>query len=154
MVRFPKPVNRNGTAGLLCDSTVTERPCATTVAACGATRRVRTYCTVSVGDLDWEPTKAFLARRKVTVCRTLAERQRAPWLEHDDVMDRRQPVDPVANGPSLVGMATHTENGRRQRVASEDELSGSRSASTRELTTGSPSTQAVVACRPQHSETN
>lgn len=63
-----------------------------------ATRRVRTDCTVSVGNLDWELTEAFLAGRKVTVCRTLAEPQRAPWVEQDGVAYCLQPIDPVANG--------------------------------------------------------
>lgn len=63
-----------------------------------ASRRVRTDCTVSVGNLDWEVTEAFLAGRKITVCRTLADPQRAPWVEHDDHRYRLHPVDPVANG--------------------------------------------------------
>lgn len=62
------------------------------------TRRVRTDCTVSVGNLDWELAESFLAGRKVTVCRTLADPQRAPWVEHDDQAYRLRPVDPVANG--------------------------------------------------------
>jgi putative transposase len=63
-----------------------------------ATRRVRTDCTVSVGNLDWELAESFLAGRKVTVCRTLADAQRAPWIEHDGSTYRLRPVDPVANG--------------------------------------------------------
>lgn len=63
-----------------------------------ATRRVRTDCTVPVGNLDWEVAEAFLAGHKVTVCRTLADPQRAPWIEHGDVTYRLRPVDPVANG--------------------------------------------------------
>lgn len=63
-----------------------------------ATRRVRTDCTVSIGNLDWELTEAFLAGNKVTVARTLAVPQRAPWVEHDERRYRLHPVDPVANG--------------------------------------------------------
>lgn len=63
-----------------------------------ATRRVRTDCTVSIGNLDWEVAEAFLAGRKVTVCRTLADPQREPWVEQDDRRYDLRPVDPVANG--------------------------------------------------------
>jgi transposase InsO family protein len=63
-----------------------------------ATRRVRTDCTVSIGNLDWELAEAFLAGRKVTVCRTLANPQRAPWVEHDGETYHLRLVDPVANG--------------------------------------------------------
>lgn len=63
-----------------------------------ATRRVRTDCTVSVGNMDWELAEAFLAGRKITVCRTLADSQRQPWVEHEDRRYELQPVDPVANG--------------------------------------------------------
>ncbi len=62
------------------------------------TRRVRTDCTVSVGNLDWELAEAFLAGHKVTVCRTLSDPQRAPWIEHDGQDYQLRPVDPVANG--------------------------------------------------------
>lgn len=63
-----------------------------------ASRRIRTDCTVSIGNLDWEVTEAFLANRKVTACRTLADPQRAPWVEHDGRRYGLRPVDPVANG--------------------------------------------------------
>jgi transposase InsO family protein len=63
-----------------------------------ATRRVRTDCTLSIGNLDWELGEAFLAGRKVTVARTLADPQRAPWVEHDERRYALRPVDPVANG--------------------------------------------------------
>lgn len=63
-----------------------------------ATRRVRTDCTLSIGNLDWELAEAFLAGRKVTVARTLADHQRAPWVEHDQRRYELRPVDPVANG--------------------------------------------------------
>ena len=63
-----------------------------------ATRRVRTDCTVSVGNLDWELAESFLAGRKITVCRTFADAQRAPWVEHDGDTYRLRPVDPVVNG--------------------------------------------------------
>lgn len=62
------------------------------------TRRVRTDCTLTVGNVDWEVAEAFLADRKLTVARTLADPQRAPWIEHDDRIYRLRPVDPVANG--------------------------------------------------------
>jgi transposase InsO family protein len=61
-------------------------------------RRVRTDCTLSVGNLDWELAESFLAGRKVTVCRTLADPQRSPWVEHEGRTYRLRPVDPVANG--------------------------------------------------------
>jgi hypothetical protein len=61
-------------------------------------RRVRTDCTLSVGNVDWEVRAAFLAGRIVTVARTLADPQRPPWIEHDDRIYALIPVDPVANG--------------------------------------------------------
>ena len=62
------------------------------------TRRVRTDCTVSIGNMDWELEHAFLAGRKVTVARPLAAAQSDPWVEHEDACYKLQPVDPVANG--------------------------------------------------------
>ncbi|MCR9165501.1 MAG: hypothetical protein ACE37F_00615 [Nannocystaceae bacterium] len=63
-----------------------------------APRRVRGDCTLSVGNVDWEVAETFLARRRLTVARTLAEPQRPPWIEHDDRIYALRPVDPVANG--------------------------------------------------------
>jgi putative transposase len=62
------------------------------------TRRVRTDCTVSIGNLDWEIAESFLAGHKVTVARTLANPQKAPWVEHEQHRYQLHPVDPVANG--------------------------------------------------------
>lgn len=61
-------------------------------------RRVRGDCTLAVGNVDWELREAFLAGRIVTVARTLADPQRAPWVEHDDRLYRLELVDVVANG--------------------------------------------------------
>lgn len=62
------------------------------------TRRVRGDCTLTIGNVDWEVTEGFLAGRKLTVARTLAETQRPPWIEHDDRVYPLRPVDAVANG--------------------------------------------------------
>jgi putative transposase len=62
------------------------------------TRRIRTDCTLSIGNVTWEVADAFLAGRNVTVARTLADVNRAPWIEHDDRIYSLAPVDPVANG--------------------------------------------------------
>jgi transposase InsO family protein len=62
------------------------------------TRRVRNDCTLTVGNVDWELAEGFVAGRKVTVARTLADPQRAPWVEHDDRVYALRPVDVVANG--------------------------------------------------------
>ncbi len=61
-------------------------------------RRVRSDCTVTVGNLDWELKESYLAGRKVTVCRTLAEPMRPPWVEDGGTSYVLSPVDPVANG--------------------------------------------------------
>lgn len=61
-------------------------------------RRVRTDCTLTVGNVDWEVAEAFLAGRKVTVGRSLADAQRPPWIEHEDRVYGLRPVDAVANG--------------------------------------------------------
>jgi putative transposase len=62
------------------------------------TRKVRRDCTLTVGNVDWELRESFLAGRTVTVARTLADPQRAPWVEHDDRIYALHPVDRVANG--------------------------------------------------------
>ena len=62
------------------------------------TRRVRTDCTVTVGNLDWELKESFLAGHKVTVCRTLADPVRPPWVEDGERIYALRPVNPVANG--------------------------------------------------------
>ena len=62
------------------------------------TRRIRKDCTLTVGNVDWELVDAFLAGQRVTVARTLADPQRAPWVEHDGRVFDLRPVDPVANG--------------------------------------------------------
>ena len=61
-------------------------------------RRVRGDCTLTIGNVDWEVGAGFLAGRNLTVARTLADPQRAPWVEHDDRIYALRPVDPVANG--------------------------------------------------------
>ncbi len=63
-----------------------------------AQRRVRTDCTLALGNVDWELRAGFLAGRIVTVARTLADAQQAPWVEHDGQRYALRPVDPVANG--------------------------------------------------------
>lgn len=62
------------------------------------TRRVRTDCTLTVGNVDWEVAEHFLAGRKLTVARTLADPQRPPWIEHENRIYQLRPVDAVANG--------------------------------------------------------
>ncbi len=62
------------------------------------TRRVRGECTLTVGNVDWKLAEGFLSGRKVTVARTLADPQCAPWVEHDDRAYALRPVDAVANG--------------------------------------------------------
>lgn len=61
-------------------------------------RRIRSDCTLSIGNVDWELAEVFLAGRLVTACRTLANAQDAPWVEHDGRRYNLRPVDPVANG--------------------------------------------------------
>jgi len=61
------------------------------------TRRVRTDCTVTIGNVDWEVRESFLAGYKVTVARTLAQSQRSPWIEHEGNRFELHVVDPVAN---------------------------------------------------------
>ena len=61
------------------------------------TRRVRTDCTVTIGNVDWEVRESFLAGHKVTVARTLAQSQRPPWIEYEDNRFALHVVDPVAN---------------------------------------------------------
>lgn len=61
-------------------------------------RRVRGDATVSVGGLDWELRESFLVGRHVEVARSLADRNRAPWVEHEGQRYLLVPVDAVANG--------------------------------------------------------
>ncbi|MEX1344515.1 MAG: DDE-type integrase/transposase/recombinase [Candidatus Limnocylindrales bacterium] len=62
------------------------------------TRKVRKDCTLTVGNVDWEVVDAFLAGKRVTVARTLADPQHAPWVEYDDRVWVLRLVDAVANG--------------------------------------------------------
>ena len=62
------------------------------------TRRVRTDCTLTVGNFDWELEDGFLAGRNVTIARTLADPGRPPWVEHGERAYVLRPVNPVANG--------------------------------------------------------
>ena len=63
-----------------------------------AGRRVRSDATVSVGGMDWELRESFLVGRNVQVARCFADRNRAPWVEHEGQRYALHPVDPVANG--------------------------------------------------------
>ncbi|MCA9633891.1 MAG: DDE-type integrase/transposase/recombinase [Myxococcales bacterium] len=60
------------------------------------TRRLRGDGTVSVGGIDWEVERGYLAGTKVIVARTLAVNA-APWIEWDDERLPLRPVDPRGN---------------------------------------------------------
>jgi len=61
-------------------------------------RRVRGDATIPVGGVDWELRDSFLVGKNVDVARTLADRNRAPWVEHEGQRYALTLVDPVANG--------------------------------------------------------
>lgn len=61
-------------------------------------RRVRRDGTVEIAGLTFETTAGFLARRNVTVGRSLLNVTSDPWIEHEDQRFELRPVDPVANG--------------------------------------------------------
>jgi len=61
-------------------------------------RRVRRDNTVAVDGVDWETSLHFLAGRIITVARSLAEPDAAPWIEHEDKRFPLTRVDPVRNG--------------------------------------------------------
>lgn len=60
------------------------------------TRRLRGDGTVSVGGIDWEVERGYLAGSKVVVARTLAVNA-APWIEWDDERLPLRPVDARGN---------------------------------------------------------
>ena len=60
-------------------------------------RQIRTDGTLSIGGLDWEVEDGWVARRTVTIARTLADPDIAPWIEHEDQRLRLRIVDPKAN---------------------------------------------------------
>lgn len=62
-----------------------------------ARRRVRRDNTLAMDGQDWETSLHFLAGRLVTVGRSLAEPDRAPWIEHEGRTYPLVPVDPVLN---------------------------------------------------------
>ena len=51
-----------------------------------------------IGGLDWEVREHFLVGKIVDIARTLAEPNRAPWVEYADLRIPLHLVDPVANG--------------------------------------------------------
>ena len=61
-------------------------------------RRVRRDSTLTLDGVPWEVDAGFLAGRVVTVARSLAEPESAPWVEHEDRRLVLHPVDPVGNG--------------------------------------------------------
>ena len=60
-------------------------------------RRVRRDNTVAIDGADWETGLHFLAGRIVTVARSLAEPDAAPWIEHEEKRFLLAPVDAVRN---------------------------------------------------------
>jgi len=60
------------------------------------TRRLRGDGTVSIGGMDWEVERGYLAGTKVVVARTLAVNA-APWVEWDDERLALRPVDARGN---------------------------------------------------------
>lgn len=60
------------------------------------TRRLRGDGTVSIGGMDWEVERGYLAGSKVVVARTLAVNA-APWVEWDDESLALRPVDARGN---------------------------------------------------------
>lgn len=63
-----------------------------------ARRRVRRDNTLAMDGENWETSLHFLAGRLVTVARSLAEPQSAPWIEHEGRNHPLNAVDPVRNG--------------------------------------------------------
>lgn len=59
-------------------------------------RRLRTDGTVSVGGMDWEVERGYLAGTKVVIARTLAVNA-APWVERDNECLPLRPVDALGN---------------------------------------------------------
>lgn len=60
-------------------------------------RRIGGDGTISIGGTLFEAEQGFLAGRKVTVCRTLADATTAPWVEYEGKRLVLQRVDAVAN---------------------------------------------------------
>jgi putative transposase len=63
-----------------------------------ARRRVRRDNTLAMDGENWETSLHFLAGRLVTVARSLAEPESAPWIEHEGRNYALSLVDPVRNG--------------------------------------------------------
>ena len=61
-------------------------------------RRVRGDSTLTVAGVEWEMPLSHLNGKTVDVVRTLADRRRAPWVEHGDQRFELKLVDPAANG--------------------------------------------------------
>ncbi len=62
-----------------------------------ASRRVRGDGTITVGGAEWEAEHGFLAGQTVSVARTLAAPQEAPWVEHEGKTLKLRRVDPHRN---------------------------------------------------------
>jgi transposase InsO family protein len=62
-----------------------------------ARRRVRRDNTLAMDGQDWETSLHFLAGRLVTVARSLAEPDAAPWIEYEGKRFALSPVDPIRN---------------------------------------------------------
>ncbi len=62
-----------------------------------ARRRVRRDNTLAMDGDDWETNLHFLAGRLITVARSLAEPESAPWIEHEGRSYLLSPVDPIKN---------------------------------------------------------
>lgn len=62
-----------------------------------ARRRVRRDNTLAMDGEDWETNLHFLAGRLITVARSLAEPESAPWIEHEGRSYPLSPVDPIKN---------------------------------------------------------
>lgn len=62
-----------------------------------ARRRVRRDNTLAMDGEDWETNLHFLAGRLITVARSLAEPESAPWIEHEGRSYPLTLVDPIKN---------------------------------------------------------
>jgi putative transposase len=62
-----------------------------------ATRRIAGDGTLSIGGILWESNHGFLARRKVTIGRSLLEPNTPPWVEHEGRNLQLSHVDVIAN---------------------------------------------------------
>ena len=62
-----------------------------------ARRRVRRDNTLAFDGIDWETSLHFFAGKLVTVAHSLAEPDRAPWIEHEGKQHPLVVVDPIKN---------------------------------------------------------